>query len=351
MIGDPSGKSDERNLLDERTLRHNEQAVGAQLARFLDFSGDNAAEVLNNYDWFKDMGYLAFIRDVGKHISINYMMAKESVKKRLETGISFTEFTYQLAQGYDFLHLYETRGCTLQAGGSDQWGNITTGTELIRRKLGGEAYAMTFPLITKADGKKFGKSEQGNVWLDRKRTSPYRFYQFWLNTSDEDALRYLRIFTFLEPETILAIEAEHAQAPQQRLAQTRLAEDLTLRVHGPEELATAQAASRILFGQSTADELTSLDAETFDDVFDGVPRFSVSRQLLEQGLGVVDLLADCAVLPSRGEIRRALKENSLALNKLKGLAEDRVISTADLLNNRYLLFQRGKKQYYVVVAE
>jgi len=351
MIGDPSGKSDERNLLDETTLRHNEKAIGTQLGRFLDFSGVNAAEVLNNYDWFKDMGYLAFIRDVGKHISINYMLAKESVKKRLETGISFTEFTYQLAQGYDFLHLYETRGCTLQAGGSDQWGNITTGTELIRRKLSGEAYAMTFPLITKADGKKFGKSEQGNVWLDRKRTSPYRFYQFWLNTSDDDALRYLRIFTYLEPETILAIEVEHASAPERRLAQTRLAEDLTRRVHGTEDLATAQAASRILFGQSTAEELALLDAETFDDVFEGVPRFSVSRQLLNAGLNVVDLLASSAVLPSRGEIRRALKENSLSLNKVKGLAEDHVLTAADLLNDRFLLFQRGKKQYYVVVAE
>ena len=351
MIGDPSGKSDERNLLDEATLRHNERAVGAQLGRFLDFEGSNAAEVLNNYDWFKDLGYLEFIRDVGKHISINYMMAKESVKKRLETGISFTEFTYQLAQGYDYLHLYETRNCRLQAGGSDQWGNITTGSELIRRKLGGEAYALTFPLITKGDGKKFGKTEQGNVWLDRERTSPYQFYQFWLNTSDEDALRYLRIFTFIEPSEILAIEKEHLADQARRLAQIRLAEDMTIRVHSQEDLATAQSASGILFGQSTAEDLAGLDERTFMDVFEGVPRFSVAGSRLADGVSVVDLLAECEVLPSRGEIRRALKENSLALNKVKDLTEERMVTSADLLNGRYLLFQRGKKQYYVVVAE
>lgn len=351
MIGDPSGKSDERNLLDEATLRHNENAVAAQLHRFLKFEGPNGAEVLNNYDWFRDMGYLTFIRDVGKHISINYMMAKESVKKRLETGISFTEFTYQLAQGYDFLHLYETRNCRLQAGGSDQWGNITTGTELIRRKLGGEAFAMTFPLITKADGRKFGKTEQGNVWLDRQRTSPYEFYQFWLNTSDEDALRYLCVFTFIDPTEIEAIEAEHLRAPELRLAQTRLAQDLTLRVHGHEDLDQVQKASRILFGQSTADDLASLDERTFSELFAGVPRFPVKRAELVAGLNVVDLLADTGVLPSKGEIRRALKENSLALNKHKNLTEDRLVTASDLLNDRYLLFQRGKKHYYLVVAE
>jgi tyrosyl-tRNA synthetase len=351
MIGDPSGKSEERNLLDEATLRHNEQAIGAQLARFLDFSGDNAAEVLNNYDWFRDMGYLEFIRDVGKHISINYMMAKESVKKRLETGISFTEFTYQLAQGYDFLHLYETRNCRLQAGGSDQWGNITTGTELIRRKLGGEAYALTFPLITRADGRKFGKTEQGNVWLDRNRTSPYRFYQYWLNTSDEDALRYLRIFTFLSPDEIRQIEGQHLADPAARLAQTRLAEDLTRRVHSTEDLLAAQAASRILFGQSTADDLASLDEATLADVLEGVPRYAVQRDRLAQGVNLVDLLTESEALPSRGEVRRALKENSLALNKQKGLSEERQLTEQDLLSGRYLLFQRGKKQYFLLVAE
>ncbi len=351
MIGDPSGKSDERNLLDEDSLRHNERAVGAQLGRFLEFEGPMGAEVLNNYDWFKDMGYLTFIRDIGKHISINYMMAKDSVKKRLETGISFTEFTYQLAQGYDYLHLYESRGCRLQAGGSDQWGNITTGTELIRRKLGGEAFALTFPLITKADGKKFGKTEQGNVWLDRRRTSPYQFYQYWLNTPDEDALRYLRIFTFLSREEIEAIEEEHAAAPERRLAQSRLAEDMTLRVHSQEDLEMARSASRMLFGQSTAEELAKLDEQTFEDLFEGVPRFALeAARLAGDGIPLVDLLADLELLPSRAEIRRALKENSLALNKTKDLNEERMVSSADLLNGRYLLFQRGKKQYYLVVA-
>ena len=351
MIGDPSGKSEERNLLDETTLRANEAGIRAQLERLLDFDGEQGAELINNYDWFKDMGYLAFIRDVGKHITINYMLAKESVKKRLETGMSFTEFTYQLAQGYDYLHLYRERQCKLQVGGSDQWGNITTGTELIRRAAGGEAHAMTFPLITKADGKKFGKSEQGNVWLDRERTSPYQFYQFWLNASDEDAIRYLKVFTFIPLEELDALAAEHAEAPQRRLAQQRLAEDLTQRVHSEADLVIAQKASAILFGKSTREDLAGLDSRTFLEVFDGVPRFDVARDDLQKGVNLVDLLADAGVFPSRGEIRRALKENSLALNKAKGLSEETVVGKDDLLNDRFLLLQRGKKQYYLLVTE
>jgi tyrosyl-tRNA synthetase len=350
MIGDPSGKSAERNLLDEATLRRNEAAIRGQLERFLDFEGDNPAILVNNYDWFKEMAYLEFIRDVGKHITINYMLAKESVKKRLESGMSFTEFTYQLAQGYDYLHLYREYGCKLQVGGSDQWGNITTGTELVRKIDGGEAEAMTFPLITKADGSKFGKSEQGNVWLSAERTSPYQFYQFWLNVSDEEAIHYLRVYTFIPLEEIAALAGEHAEAPQRRLAQTRLAETLTERVHGAEALAVAQRASGILFGKSTKDDLLTLDAATLLDVFSGVPRFDVPKGRFAEGVNLVDLITEFGIMASRGEVRRALKENSLALNKEKGLTEERLLGESDLLQDQFLLLQRGKKQYFLVVA-
>jgi tyrosyl-tRNA synthetase len=350
MIGDPSGKSEERNLLDEPTLRQNEHGIKAQLERFLDFEGSNAAEVLNNYDWFKDMGYLQFIRDIGKHISVNYMMAKESVKKRLDTGMSFTEFTYQLAQGYDFYYLNQHKNCRLQAGGSDQWGNITTGTELIRRKSSGEAYGLTWPLITKADGKKFGKTESGNIWLDRARTSPFKFYQFWLNSSDDDAERYLKIFTFKTPEEIEGIMAAHKEAPHMRGAQQALAEELTIRVHSQKDLDAAKSASKILFGKSAREDLAALDLQTFEDVFEGVPQFNCSRSSLEQGVSLIDLLADSQALSSRGEIRRALKENSLALNKEKGLKEDQIVGSKDLLNDKYLLVQRGKKNYSLIIA-
>lgn len=350
MIGDPSGKSAERNLLDEDTLRRNEAGIQEQLGRFMTFGGENGAALVNNYDWFRGFGFLSFIRDVGKHITVNYMTAKESVKKRLETGMSFTEFSYQLVQGYDYLHLHRELGCRLQVGGSDQWGNITTGTELIRKIDGGEAEAMTFPLITKADGTKFGKSEQGNVWLDAGRTSPYQFYQFWLNVSDEDAIRYLKVYTFLPLEEIDALAGEHAAAPQRRLAQQRLAGELTVRVHGAEALATAQRASAVLFGRSTAEDLAALDPRTLEDVLEGVPRFDVARTALEAGAGLVDLLVDSGAMPSRGEVRRALKENSLALNKAKGLGEDTTVTAADLLHDRFLVLQRGKKQYFLLVA-
>lgn len=350
MIGDPSGKSAERNLLDEETLRRNEAAIRSQLERFLEFEGDNPAILVNNYDWFQGMGYIEFIRDVGKHITVNYMMAKESVKKRLESGMSFTEFTYQLAQGYDYLHLYREHRCKLQVGGSDQWGNITTGTEMVRKIAGGDAEAMTFPLITKADGSKFGKSEQGNIWLDAARTSPYQFYQFWLNVTDEEAIHYLKVYTFIPVADIDALAGEHAEAPQRRLAQTRLAEEMTLRVHGEEALNVAQRASAILFGKSTKEDLLTLDAQTLLDVFSGVPRFDVPRGRFAEGVNLVDLMTEFEIMASRGEVRRALKENSLALNKEKGLSEARTLDAADLLQGQFLLLQRGKKQYYLVVA-
>ena len=354
MIGDPSGKSDERNLLDEETLRHNQEAIKEQLSRFLDFDSDeeNAAVLVNNYDWMKDFSFLEFIRDVGKHITVNYMMAKDSVKKRLSAesaeGMSFTEFTYQLVQGYDFLHLYREKELTLQMGGSDQWGNITTGTELVRRIGGGKAYAMTCPLITKADGTKFGKTAGGNIWLDAERTSPYRFYQYWLNTSDEDAAKYIKIFTFLGKEEIENLIAAHQEAPHQRALQKRLAEEVTISTHGVENYENAVKASEILFGKSTAANLKALNEKTFLDVFDGVPQAEVSRGEIEAGLDMVSALAEkTGFLKSNGEARRALKQNSISVNQEK-VAEDFTITTDDLINERFVLLQRGKKNYFVI---
>lgn len=356
MIGDPSGKSDERNLLDEPTLRHNQESVKKQLSQFLDFSStqDNAAVLVNNYDWMKDISFLNFIRDVGKHITVNYMMAKDSVKNRITSdteesgGMSFTEFTYQLVQGYDYLHLYRTHNCTLQMGGSDQWGNITTGTELVRRIGQGKAYAVTCPLITKSDGSKFGKSEGGNVWLDPARTSPYKFYQYWLNSSDEDSEKYIRIFTFLDKPTIDALIAEHREAPHQRVLQKRLAVEITTMVHSQAELDKAIAASSILFGKATTDDLKKLDTQTFLDVFDGVPQAAVSRPSIEQGLDIIDALsANTGFLKSNSEARRALKENSISVNKNK-VEEGRKLNVDDLINDRFVLLQRGKKNYYVL---
>lgn len=350
MVGDPSGKSEERNLLDEATLQHNVACVKAQLERFLDFSGDRGALLVNNYDWFKDMGFLHFIRDVGKHITVNYMMAKDSVKKRLETGISFTEFTYQLVQGYDYVHLNRTLGCTLQMGGSDQWGNITTGTELIRRMGGGEAFAITSPLLTKADGSKFGKSEGGNVWLDPQRTSPYKFYQFWLNSSDADAPRLIRTFSTRGKEDIEALIAAHDAAPHKRILQKELAADITRRVHGEDELQAALQASEILFGNATAEALAGLSEQQWLDVFEGVPQAEVSHDALATGISIVDLLSEVGgFLPSKGEARRALKENSIAVNKEKA-NEDRVVNADDLLGGKFILLQRGKKNYFLVKA-
>ncbi len=356
MIGDPSGKSAERNLLDEATLRHNQEAIKEQLSRFLDFSGDanNVAVLVNNYDWMKDFSFLDFIRDVGKHITVNYMMAKDSVKKRLSSeskeGMSFTEFTYQMVQGYDFLHLYQNHNCTLQMGGSDQWGNITTGTELIRRIGGGKGYALTCPLITKADGTKFGKTESGNVWLDAERTSPYKFYQYWLNTSDEDAEKYIKIFTFLSKEKIEALIAEHAEAPHMRVLQKCLAEEITVMVHSQEEFDNAIEASKILFGKSTSDDLKKLDEKTFLDVFDGVPQAEISRSNVEAGLDMIAALAaETGFLASNGEARRELKQNSISVNKEK-VKEDYKITTADLINNKFVLLQKGKRNYFVLVV-
>ncbi len=352
MVGDPSGKSQERNLLSEDVLQHNLKCVQAQLERFLDFDcGENAAEVVNNYDWFKDMNFLDFIRDVGKHITVNYMLAKDSVKKRLDTGMSFTEFSYQLVQGYDFYYLWKHKNCKLQLGGSDQWGNIVTGTELIRRKEGGDAYAITTPLIKKADGTKFGKTEGGNVWLDKSKTSPYKFYQYWLNASDEDAKNYIRIFTLMSKEEIEALEAEHEQAPHQRLLQKKLGEDITVRVHSKEDYMAAVAASEILFGKSTEETLRSISEDDLLSVFEGVPQYSFSKDDLSSGIDVVDLLAEkTEVFPSKGEARRMLKSNAVAVNKNK-VAEGRSIGTADLLNDKYVLVQKGKKNYFLLIAE
>lgn len=356
MIGDPSGKSTERNLLDERSLRHNQECVREQLAHFLDFSSgnDNQAVMVNNYDWMKDFGFLEFIRDVGKHLTVNYMMAKDSVKNRISgeesEGMSFTEFSYQMVQGYDFLHLYDNYDCTLQMGGSDQWGNITTGTELIRRISGGKGYALTCPLITRSDGSKFGKSEGGNIWLDAKRTSPYKFYQYWLNSSDEDAESYIKIFTFLEKETIDALIAEHKKEPHQRQLQRRLAEEVTVTVHGRAQYDNAVKASQILFGKSTSEDLKSLDEDTFLDVFDGVPQAEIDRSAIVQGLDIIDALAEGGrFLKSNGEARRALKENSISLNKEK-ISEGRVISTSDLINDKFILLQRGKRNYFILTV-
>lgn len=357
MIGDPSGKSQERNLLDEATLRHNQECLKAQLCRFLDFESDapNAAELVNNYDWMKTFSFLDFIRDIGKNITVNYMMSKDSVKKRLSSesnvGMSFTEFTYQLLQGYDFLHLYREKGCKLQMGGSDQWGNITTGTELIRRKDGGEAFALTCPLITKADGTKFGKTESGNVWLDAKLTSPYKFYQFWLNTSDEDAERYIKIFTLLSQNDVETLVAAHREAPHQRELQRKLAEEVTVMVHSRADYETAVEASQILFGSGTADSLRKLDEETFLAVFEGVPQFTVSKDELAAGVNVLDLLAEkTAVFPSKGELRRTIQANGVSINKDKVAGQDAVITTEFLIGGKYLLVQKGKKNYFLLIA-
>jgi tyrosyl-tRNA synthetase len=348
MVGDPSGKKSERNLLDEEALRHNEACIKAQLQRFLDFEHPtNPAQLVNNYDWFKDMGFLHFIREVGKHITVNYMMAKDSVKNRLETGISFTEFTYQLVQGYDFVHLNKTLGCTLQMGGSDQWGNITTGTELIRRMGGDEAFAVTTPLLTKADGSKFGKSEGGNIWLDAARTSPYKFYQFWLNSSDADAPRFIRIFSTRGKEELDALIAAHGAEPHKRSLQKELAAEITQRVHGEQELAGAIAASEVLFGNS-AEGLASLSAQQWMDVFEGVPQADVPQSVLEAGVPIVDLLTDhTGFMPSKGEAKRALKEGSISVNKVK-VDEQRTVHPADRLGGRFILLQRGKKNYFLV---
>lgn len=356
MIGDPSGKSQERNLLDEKTLRHNQEAIKAQLSRFLDFDSDapNAAELVNNYDWMKEFSFLDFIRDVGKHITVNYMMAKDSVKKRLSSessvGMSFTEFTYQLVQGYDFLYLNQTKNCKLQMGGSDQWGNITTGTELIRRKSGGEAFALTCPLITKADGGKFGKTESGNVWLDRNYTSPYKFYQFWLNVSDADAEKYIKIFTFLTKEEVEALIAEHQQAPHLRALQKRLAEEITVMVHSREDYDAAVEASNILFGNATSEALRKLDEETLLSVFDGVPRFEVAKADIAGGLKAIELFTDkAAIFPSKGEMRKLVAGGGVSVNKEKLADQDKLIDESMLLNGKYLLVQRGKKNYYLVI--
>lgn len=353
MVGDPSGKTAERQLLDVDTIAHNLACQRAQLERFLDFKGDNAASVVNNHDWFKDISFLDFIRDVGKHITVNYMMSKDSVKNRLESGMSFTEFTYQLVQGYDFYHLWKEEGVKVQMGGSDQWGNIVTGTELIRRKGGGQAFAITAPLITKADGSKFGKSEGGNVWLDKGRTSAYKFYQYWINAADEDASRYLRIFTLLSREEIEAIEAEHAQNPGARAMQKALAEDVTRRIHGQEDLDTAIAASGLLFGKSSREDLEALPESELLSVFEGVPQRTISSSELSAGMGIIDLLAggDTPFLASNGEARRALKEGSVSVNKGK-VQDDYVVTNSDLIGSGLVLLQRGKKNYFLVrVAE
>ncbi len=356
MIGDPSGKSAERNLLDESTIRHNQECIHQQLAQFLDFNANtaNCAVVANNYDWMKEFSFLDFVRDIGKHITVNYMMAKDSVKKRLgnesKSGLSFTEFTYQLVQGTDFLHLYQHENCLLQMGGSDQWGNMTTGTELIRRKTGGAAFALTWPLITKADGSKFGKTESGNIWLDPQRTSPYQFYQFWLNTSDEDALKYIKIFTFLSREEIEKISAEHAEAPHQRLLQKTLAKEITTLVHSQEQYEAAVEASGILFGKGTTDSLKKLDEQTFLSVFDGVPQFRVAESDWSADLTLSALLTELSpVLPSKGELRRTVQGGGLSVNKEKVTDMDMPISKSMLLNGKYLLIQKGKKNYFVII--
>ncbi|MDQ3099890.1 MAG: tyrosine--tRNA ligase [Bacteroidota bacterium] len=349
MVGDPSGKSEERQLLDEVSLQRNVEGIRHQLSQFLDFnSAENRAELVNNYDWFREMGFLQFIRDVGKHITVNYMMAKDSVKKRLETGISFTEFSYQLVQGYDYYHLYKTKGCSVQMGGSDQWGNITTGSELIRRMDGGEAFAITTPLLTKADGSKFGKSEGGNIWLDPKRTSPYRFYQFWLNSSDEDVVRYVHIFTTWSQAEIGSLVMAHQKAPHLRALQKELASDITRRVHGEDGVRAADRATEILFGQSTAESLTALSEAEWLDVFEGVPQAEVRSELLRGGLPIIELLtASTNFLPSKGEAKRALKEGSIYVNKAK-VGEDRIVDTTDASGGKFILLQRGRKTNFLV---
>lgn len=352
MVGDPSGKSKERNLLDADTLNHNVACVKSQLEKFLDFSASaNGAEMVNNYDWFKDFNFLDFIRDVGKHISVNYMLSKDSVKSRLETGMSFTEFTYQLVQGYDFYYLNKNHNCIVQLGGSDQWGNIVTGTELIRRKSGNEAYAVTTPLIKKADGTKFGKTEGGSVWLDPEKTSAYEFYQFWLNSSDIDAVNYIRIFTLKSKEEIEAIEKEHNEAPHLRVLQKAIADDITVRVHGEQALETAIAASQILFGKSTSDDLKKLSEKDFFAIFNGVPQATVSRADFNEGLTIVDALAaKTGFLASNGEAKRELKANAVAVNKEK-VDEQFVFNSTHLINGKYALIGKGKKNNYILIIE
>jgi len=355
MIGDPSGKSVERNLLDEQTLRHNEACLKKQLAKFLDFESDaaNAAELVNNYDWMKSFSFLDFIRDIGKHITVNYMMAKDSVKKRLgeeaKMGLSYTEFSYQLVQGTDFLHLYREKNCKLQMGGSDQWGNITTGTELIRRKESGEAFALTCPLITKADGGKFGKTESGNVWLDPKLTTPYKFYQFWLNVSDADAEKYIKIFTLLSKQEVAVLVKEQEAAPHLRPLQKRLAKEVTCMVHDEDEYNKAVDASEILFGKATTESLAKLEKETFLSVFEGVPTYQVDRARLDAGVPVVELLTtETGAFPSKGELRRTIKGNGLSLNQAKLTDQEYLVTAADLINGSYILVQKGKKNYYII---
>ncbi|MDE7115440.1 MAG: tyrosine--tRNA ligase [Muribaculaceae bacterium] len=358
MIGDPSGKSAERNLLDEKTLRHNQEAIKKQLAKFLDFDSDvpNRAELVNNYDWTKDVTFLDFAREIGKHITVNYMMAKDSVQKRLNgearDGLSFTEFTYQLLQGFDFLHLYQEKNCKLQLGGSDQWGNITTGSELIRRKADGEAFALTCPLITKADGGKFGKTESGNVWLDARYTSPYKFYQFWLNVSDADAEKYLKIFTFLSKEEIEQLVREHEENPGARPLQKRLAKEVTTMVHSEKDYEAAVEASQILFSNNAGEALKALDEQTLLDIFDGVPRFAISKAELEEGIPVLDLLAvKTQVFPSKGEARKMVQGGGVSLNKEKITDPAATVDASALLGGKYLHIQKGKKNHFLLIAE
>ena len=349
MVGDPSGKSKERNLLDEKSLNHNLSSVQKQLEQFLDFDcGENSAEVVNNYDWFKEFNFLDFIRDVGKHMSLNYMLAKDSVKSRLETGMSFTEFSYQLVQGYDFYWLWKNKNCKVQLGGSDQWGNIVSGTELIRRKGEGKAFAVTTPLIKKADGGKFGKTESGNVWLDKTKTSPYKFYQFWLNATDEDSKNYIKIFTLKSQEEIEKLIAEHDESPHLRILQKAIAEEVTARVHSKEDLEMAINASSILFGKSTAEDLKSLDEDTFLSVFEGVPQFEMSK--VDLGLGILDIVAEkTQIFASKGEARRMIQSNAVSINKEK-ITEDFQITANDLLNGKYILAQKGKKNYFLIIV-
>ncbi len=359
MIGDPSGKSSERNLLDEKTLRHNQECIKKQLSKFIDFSGNekNSAELVNNYDWMKEFSFLSFIRDIGKSITVNYMMAKDSVKSRISRvsdnddveGMSFTEFTYQLVQGYDFLHLFKHKNCKLQIGGSDQWGNITTGTELIKRKASGKAFALTWPLITKADGTKFGKTESGNVWLDPERTSPYEFYQFWLNSSDEDAERYIKIFTVLAPEKIEELIKQHSEAPHKRELQKVLAKEITVMTHSEKDYELAVSASQILFGKGNKDMLNSLDEKTFVSIFKGVPQFDIRKEDFDKGIAILDLLAEkTKVFSSKGEARRLMKSNGLSINQDKEQNHEKVFSNEDLVNDKFILVRKGKKNYFII---
>jgi len=353
MIGDPSGKSEERKLLDEETLRHNEKCIYNQLIKFLDFNESlpNKAEILNNYEWIKDFNLIKFLREIGKHISVNYMMSKDSVKKRMETGISFTEFTYQLLQAYDFLYLYENKNCKLQMGGSDQWGNITTGIELIRRKLNGEAFALTCPLITKADGGKFGKTEKGNIWLDKQYTSPYQFYQFWINVSDEEAEKYIKIFTMLEQKHIEELINHHRKEPHLRILQQTLAKEVTIMVHGQEEYETALEASNVLFGKATKETISKLNENTFLEIFEGVPTYTIKRNIMDNKVSVIDLLAiHTTILPSKSEARKLITAGGLNINKEK-ITTETIIDSSWLINNKYILVQKGKKNYFLILVE